>query len=456
MKARVRRSPESLLQRLASFYVRLPVTAGPRLGGSAGGVATPKRLLSSAIALYVVLVMALSLSCWSTIRLEYYRIETRQSFNNAFEAAITSEETRLSITRIAGWLRLASKTSQMVPAYDHDVESTVNNIDLLQTFEFLRGKNSDLLVRTRELIKTHLSPIGLKGGDYDQALRYADQIDRNLTEIYGSAVEHRRNLVEKAQGARSTACSFLVFGSCLVLVIVGINAIVQHREFAARRDDYIRSFALLHAHMTRSRVTSLRLFLDRFGDQHSALPEMLRAALDAVNELEGINNALVRIVASERDPRTQPLGKLLHRIGSKPTSNIRLEIENDAQFLQVPRVQVHLIVEELVNNAITAVSGKKDTQITIHARLLKRRYSFARRILIQISDTGRGMTSDEMRKAAMPFFSTGAGSRIGLGLTSCIKMVNAMSGDIRITSSPGIGTVVSVLLPVRKTTRLPE
>lgn len=422
------------------------------LQGRCGVASTmiPKRFFSSTTGLHLVLTIALSLSCWSYIRFERYGLEIRTSFRQVSEALSISAKARVSIVRVAGWIRLDSKTNDVERPYDREITSIINNIDRLQILEFLGPKEISLLRRTRELIKAHIMPIAVSGRGYDRALRYADEVEQNLARISEFAAVHRREVKGKEEFRRTFTRSLWVFVLSLVVLISGVMIITQNAEFEKRRNEYVRSVALLHAHMTRSRVAALRLFLDYFNDQRSPAPEMLRAALEAVKELEGISSGLVRIVNSERDAHTEALGELLQGIRVPLDTEIGLEIESNAKFLHVSAIQVHLVVEELVNNAVSAVVGTQTKQITIRARLLNRHFSFANKLLIQVADTGGGMTSDILDKAATPFFSTRAGSHVGLGLTSCIEMVKAMRGKVKIASTPGVGTVVSVLLPLNQ------
>ncbi len=410
----------------------------------------PKQFFSSTTGLYLVLTIALSLSCWSFIRFERYGLENRRSATQVSEALSLSAKARVGIVRVAGWIRLDSKTNDVEPPYDREITLIINNIDRLQMLGFLRPQEISLLHQTRDLVMAHIMPIAVSGRGYDQALRYADEVEENLARISDVAAVHRREVKEKAEFKRTLRRRYFAFVLILVVLISGAILITQNAEFEKRRNGYVRSVALLHSHMTRSRIAALRLFLDYFNDQRSPAPEMLRAALEAVKELEAINSGLVRIVNSERDAHTEALGELLQGIRVPLDTEIGLEIESNAKYLQVSAIQVHLIVEELVNNAVTAVAGKQTKQITIRARLLNRHFSFANKLLIQVADRGGGMTSDILDKAATPFFSTRAGSHVGLGLTSCIEMVKAMQGKVKIDSTPGVGTVVSVLLPLNQ------
>ncbi|MFK7957108.1 MAG: ATP-binding protein [Lysobacterales bacterium] len=70
-------------------------------------------------------------------------------------------------------------------------------------------------------------------------------------------------------------------------------------------------------------------------------------------------------------------------------------------------------------------------------------------LLIQLTDDGMGMSESELEHAIEPFYTTKdlhAGS--GLGLSSVYGFVKQSGGDLRMTSRPGDGTVVELVLPV--------
>ncbi|OWK25062.1 hypothetical protein AJ87_15115 [Rhizobium yanglingense] len=320
--------------------------------------------------LYLILTIALSLACWSFIRSEYYRRETKQSLSQTFEALRISEEARVGIVRIGGWLRLASKTGEIEPACGQEMALVINNIDQLLTLDYMNPQDVDLLLRTRRGLETQVMPVVVSGRGVGPAARYMDKVEQRLRKISGLTAAHRRSVKEKAQIAIAATHNRFVFALALTLVAVAFIIIAQRAEFARRRDQYIRCFLSLHAHMTRSRVIAVRLFLDYLRDQTSPSPEMLRAAQNAMKELEEINSRLSRIAYSERDSRTEPLGKLLQGIHDSLDTNIRLDIDDKAQDLQVPAAQVQLMVEELVRNAVVAVRGKHDQEITIRRAFL--------------------------------------------------------------------------------------
>jgi signal transduction histidine kinase len=72
---------------------------------------------------------------------------------------------------------------------------------------------------------------------------------------------------------------------------------------------------------------------------------------------------------------------------------------------------------------------------------------------VVVSDTGSGMTPESRRRLLVePFFSTKPRHR-GLGLVVCYRILSANKAGFTITSAPGAGTTVRVVLPAAPTPR---
>ncbi len=68
-------------------------------------------------------------------------------------------------------------------------------------------------------------------------------------------------------------------------------------------------------------------------------------------------------------------------------------------------------------------------------------------IVIEVADTGCGMSADTLAAAFRPFFTTKPG-RLGLGLTIARGAIEAMGGALEMASEPGAGTRAMVYLQV--------
>ena len=68
-------------------------------------------------------------------------------------------------------------------------------------------------------------------------------------------------------------------------------------------------------------------------------------------------------------------------------------------------------------------------------------------IAITVTDTGSGMTPEDIHSAFEPYFSTKE-TGLGLGLALTHKIVADHGGSISLDSAPGQGTTVRILLPL--------
>ncbi|AYZ64555.1 histidine kinase [Burkholderia multivorans] len=117
------------------------------------------------------------------------------------------------------------------------------------------------------------------------------------------------------------------------------------------------------------------------------------------------------------------------------------------EYGDVPRVeclpsQLNQVFMNLLVNAAQAIPGRG--VITI------RTTSDGDYVTIAISDTGKGMPPDVMRRIFDPFFTTKpVGQGTGLGLSVSHGIVERHRGVIDVTSEPGRGSTFSIRLPIR-------
>jgi signal transduction histidine kinase len=68
-------------------------------------------------------------------------------------------------------------------------------------------------------------------------------------------------------------------------------------------------------------------------------------------------------------------------------------------------------------------------------------------VVVEVTDTGVGMDQDALNKIFEPYFSTKA-TGTGLGLTIAKRNIELNGGTISVVSQRGVGTTVTMTLPV--------
>jgi signal transduction histidine kinase len=124
------------------------------------------------------------------------------------------------------------------------------------------------------------------------------------------------------------------------------------------------------------------------------------------------------------------------------SQGVRLEIEIPTPLpsVDIDAIRFRQVLNNLLLNALqhTPPGGSIQTRVTATTQS---------DTLVEVHDTGSGMTQDEVERA-FERFQKGPGSRgAGLGLTIARNLVLAHGGEMRAVSQPGHGTTISFTLP---------
>jgi two-component system NtrC family sensor kinase len=103
--------------------------------------------------------------------------------------------------------------------------------------------------------------------------------------------------------------------------------------------------------------------------------------------------------------------------------------------------QINIALQNILQNAMDAVGDKGEIQV--------RMFDNGSWACVQVKDSGEGISTGNLGKVFDPFFTTRADLRkVGLALTDAQSLVHAQGGRIEISSEPGRGTNVMIVLPV--------
>jgi two-component system NtrC family sensor kinase len=101
------------------------------------------------------------------------------------------------------------------------------------------------------------------------------------------------------------------------------------------------------------------------------------------------------------------------------------------------------VLLNLLNNAAQAMD-KPRGRITITTRAPGDGL-----VAIDIDDNGKGIDPESMPRIFDPFYTTKEpGKGTGLGLSIAYKIVKQHGGRIDVRSTPGVGTSITVVLPI--------
>jgi len=105
------------------------------------------------------------------------------------------------------------------------------------------------------------------------------------------------------------------------------------------------------------------------------------------------------------------------------------------------------IRQVLINMFLNAAQSMPDEgQLTVTTTKVK----FKETVQIDISDTGKGISKENIKKIFDPFFTTKKAKGTGLGLSISMSYLKNHKGDISVKSELNKGTTFSIFLPIRQ------
>ena len=133
-------------------------------------------------------------------------------------------------------------------------------------------------------------------------------------------------------------------------------------------------------------------------------------------------------------------------------ARLRNKIDPQMQPIRVRRKHLEVVLDNLISNALKH-SGNR-APVTVDAEIIReRRGSIGENVLlVSIVDEGVGIPENEIEEIFNPFYKGDSDRRaggLGLGLALVKNIIDIMGGEIRVSSSPGEGTKVTISVPLR-------
>jgi len=123
----------------------------------------------------------------------------------------------------------------------------------------------------------------------------------------------------------------------------------------------------------------------------------------------------------------------------------KITLRTDTDPVDVPIVEgnaseLREVFINIIFNAVDAMSHGGELTIKTETN--------GKNVFIRFIDTGDGMTEETRKRVFDPFFTTKGSGGTGLGMSVAYGIINRHNGQISIESEHGVGTTVTVQLPV--------
>jgi signal transduction histidine kinase len=171
---------------------------------------------------------------------------------------------------------------------------------------------------------------------------------------------------------------------------------------------------------------------------------------DEIRRLDGIIEEFLTFSKSRRlelhdYPVQEILQKIVHLVSAEAAAREIVFITDWQESPDIIPMDMDKLQQALLNfikNAMESISGKGSVTLSIR----KAEKGF---VSVRITDTGCGMTTEEVERIFNPEYTTKE-KGLGLGLPLAHEIIRGHGGHIQVMSSRGEGTTFDILLPMER------
>ncbi|KYD09628.1 hypothetical protein B4119_2066 [Parageobacillus caldoxylosilyticus] len=245
--------------------------------------------------------------------------------------------------------------------------------------------------------------------------------------------------------------------TCYLKEILYKNSVLRKRIIRAEKMEVVSHLAASISHEVRNPLTTARGFIQLLEQSHLSQEKRKQYIRIAIEELDRAQ-AIITDYLTFAKPAPESVENLNVKTEMERVIDIVRPLANmnsvEVQTSLIPcnvkgeRQKLQQCLLNIIKNAIEAMpnGGTLEVYISIEKD----------QVLIRISDTGVGMTKEQIERLGEPYFTTKGRRGTGLEMMVVYRIIESMGGTIQIASEVNKGTQVSLYLPLTQSLHTPS
>lgn len=357
------------------------------------------------------------------------------SAGSAWERIARSGESAISAMRSAP---LSAVQRGAVDAHETELRESVG---LAKRFEFVASRTVRLIAIGALLVVGVIAV-----GASRVAGHLSRQLSRPLDELVGWTRLIRSGHPLPDRTERLGAPEFEVLRTSMRTMATELET-ARQRALEAERAEAFRESARRFAHELKNPLTPIRFAIERL---RRSAPEELRDTVDVLAEESARLDAMARSFAQFGRLPDGPsaeidIAELVTKTARSAVPDrltLTLDVESPLPFVNGFYEPLVRAVTNVLINAVEATTADG----VVAVRVFREQTAETDVVCISVRDSGCGIGPQVLAHVFDPYVTTKPGGT-GLGLAIARQTLAAHRGEIRVTSTPGVGTEMALRLP---------
>lgn len=222
----------------------------------------------------------------------------------------------------------------------------------------------------------------------------------------------------------------------------------QRGRFEIQRNRVLGELAVAICHEVRNPLTATKGFLQLLKEETAGENVYINISMEELNKAEQVLSDYLQFSR----PSIQQMEQIY--LGELLVSCINIiepyALSHSVQISYFLQPQSYTYADrEMLSQAAMHVMKNGIEAMQFGGTLTVRAYSREQRAVIEIHDMGKGMTGEQISRLGEPFYTLKE-KGTGLSMMMTYQFIYAMQGEIVVDSKVGVGTKVSILLPLKE------